>query len=86
MTPTCQIINGLVHFKMTFCITVAPLAQNTGIIEVSSGVAPAEPVHIGGEALLIQFGRHGIVSTAVKWLLSKLKTRGLRLKYYLHII
>ena len=44
MTPACQIINGLVQFHMTFCITVTPLAQNTGVIEVSSGVAPAEPI------------------------------------------
>ena len=67
-------------------LAVTPLMGGARVIEVSSGVAPAEPVHIGGEALLIQFGRHRIVSTAVKWLLSKLKTRGLRLNFYLHII
>ena len=55
MTPACQIINGLVHFNMTFCITVSPLAQNTGVIEVSSGVAPAELIFIRGNTLIIAF-------------------------------
>ena len=33
---------------------VEPMEHYTAlVIEVSSGVAPAEPVHIGGEALLI---------------------------------
>ena len=34
-------------------LAVTPLMGGARVIEVSSGVAPAEPVHIGGEALLI---------------------------------
>lgn len=33
--------------------TVTPLMGGARVIQVSSGVAPAEPVHISGETLLI---------------------------------